>query len=59
MSDIVNLNRFRKKKARADKKNQASENRSKFGRTKTEKAKYRRDIEKLASHLNGAKREDD
>ena len=47
MSDIVNLNRFRKKKARADKDAQATENRAKFGRTKAEKA---RDIADGAGH---------
>ncbi len=58
MSDIVNLGRYRKKKARADNEKRAEENRAKHGLTKAEKAKYKRDMEKLASHLDGAKRED-
>ena len=37
MSEVVNLNQFRKAKARADKEKRASENRVKFGRTKAEK----------------------
>ncbi|MFD1158169.1 DUF4169 family protein [Roseovarius aestuarii] len=37
MAEPVNLNRFRKAKARADRKAQASENAVKFGRTKAEK----------------------
>ena len=37
MADVVNLNKFRKAKARADKEKRASENRVKFGRTKAEK----------------------
>ncbi len=58
MTNVVNLNRFRKKKARADKEKQAEENRAKYGRTKGEKAKYKRDMEKLANHVEGHKRED-
>ena len=37
MSDIVNLNRFRKAKARVKKRAQADENAVKFGRSKTER----------------------
>ena len=37
MSDIVNLNQFKKKKARQDEKRRADENAVKFGRTKAEK----------------------
>ncbi|MCW8916042.1 MAG: DUF4169 family protein [Magnetovibrio sp.] len=37
MADIVNLNRFRKAKARSDKEKRAEEKRVKFGRTKAEK----------------------
>jgi hypothetical protein len=33
MADVVNLNRVRKSKAKADKAAQAAENRVKFGRT--------------------------
>ena len=38
MADPINLNKFRKAKAKADKTQQAQENRAKFGRTKTEKS---------------------
>jgi hypothetical protein len=37
MSEIVNLNQFRKSKHRADKKKSAENNRVKFGRTKAER----------------------
>jgi len=37
MGDILSLSKARKAKARADKEQLASENRSKFGRTKAEK----------------------
>lgn len=45
MVEPVNLNRFRKQKARADKKVRADENAIKFGRTKADKdlAKARAD----------------
>ena len=38
MSEIVNLNRARKAKARAASRAQAAENRVRFGQTKAEKA---------------------
>lgn len=58
MSEPVNLNRFRKAKARADSKVKAAENRVVFGRTKAEKtlADARRD--KAARELDAKKRED-
>jgi hypothetical protein len=37
MADVVNLNRFRKRKARETAERQAEENRVRFGRSKTEK----------------------
>ena len=37
MSEIVNLNRFRKAKKNAKKRSQADENAVKFGRTKVER----------------------
>ena len=37
MAEIVNLNKFRKKKAREAAATQAAENRVRFGRTKAEK----------------------
>ena len=38
MSEPVNLNKFRKAKARAEKEQRAKENRARFGRSKAEKA---------------------
>ncbi len=38
MADLINLNRARKAKAKADKGTVAAENRVKFGRSKAEKA---------------------
>lgn len=52
MSKPVNLNRFRKEKARAEKKARADQNAAKFGQTKAEKEvvklqqdKHRRDLD--------------
>lgn len=36
-ADLINLNKARKTKARADKEGRAQENRAKFGRTKADK----------------------
>jgi len=59
VNNVVNLNKFRKKKTRKEKEHEAEENRAKHGLTKAEKSKYKRDLEKLASHVEGHKREDD
>ena len=37
MAEIINLNRFRKNKRRAEKRQEADENAVKFGRSKAEK----------------------
>lgn len=57
MAEIVNLNHFRKSKARADKRREADENAVKFGRTKVDKTleKARQDKEKR--DLDGHERE--
>lgn len=54
MTEIVNLNRFRKAKARADEKRQAAENRVAFGRTKAEKAADKAERTRTARTLDGA-----
>ncbi len=59
MSNIVNLNRFRKAKKRAEAEQSAEENRSKFGRTKSEQAKETNEAEDASRHLNDHKLEDD
>lgn len=57
MSEPVNLNRFRKEKARAEKKARADENAVKFGRSKAQKQLDRAQAEKSARDLDGKKRE--
>lgn len=58
MADPVNLNRFRKARARADKQARADENAVKFGRTKAEKDIAKARAEKAASRLDQHKRDE-
>ena len=55
---IVNLNKFRKAKAKVDKKSSASIHRIKFGRSKAEKAKEKHAEKKRNELLDGVRRED-
>ncbi len=55
MADIVNLNRFRKAKLRADEKRQAAENRIAFGRTKAEKDQTKAENKRENRAIDGAK----
>jgi hypothetical protein len=58
MSEIVNLNKARKAKAKVEAKRVAAENRVKFGRPKAETELERRRREKAEKALDQAKRED-
>lgn len=58
MTEPVNLNRFRKTRAKADARTQAVENRVKFGRTKAEKSLTEARRDKAARDLDASKRED-
>lgn len=55
MADIVNLNRFRKTKARAEDKARAAENRVAFGRTKAERQAAKAEAEREKRVLDGTK----
>ncbi len=55
MTDIVNLNRFRKAKGKADKQAAAAANRVKFGRAKAEKARDAAETGKHRDAVEGAK----
>ena len=57
MSDVISLNKARKKKTRADKDVQATQNRAKFGRTKIEKERCDAAGVDLARHIDGCKRD--
>lgn len=57
MTTLINLNKARKERAKAEAKAQAAANRAAFGRTKSEKALAAAREEKAARMLDGAKRE--
>lgn len=57
MAEPVNLNRFRKTRAKADDKARAAENRVAFGRTRAEKDLAQARREKAARELDAKKRE--
>lgn len=59
MGDVVNLNRFRKQKAREEKEARAEENRVRFGRTRAEREKARREDEQASRTLEAHRREGD
>ncbi len=59
MSNIVNLNRFRKQKNRAADKKHAAENSVKFGRTRSEKKEDAKARDDLARHVDGHQSEED
>lgn len=58
MSQITNLNRFRKQKAREDARREADANATKFGRTKAQKATEKAEADRATKHLDGVKRDD-
>lgn len=53
MSEIVNLRRARKDKARRDREIEADANRRRFGRTKSQKAAEKQDTERTRRTLDG------
>lgn len=55
----VNLNQFRKNKARAENKARADANAAKFGRTKAEKARDAAEAEIAAKRIDGHRRDDE
>jgi len=55
MPEIVNLNKARKAKVRADKEGQAAANRTRFGRTKAEKAREKAETAKRERLLDEAR----
>jgi hypothetical protein len=55
MSKVVNLNRFRKQKAKADRKKQADVNRRLHGRTKVEREREAQQKRQLTRSVDGAK----
>lgn len=58
MSNVTNLNQFRKAKARAEKRAVADENAAKFGRTKAQKRLEEAEAAKARATLEAHRRED-
>ncbi len=58
MTDIVNLNQFRKNRRRAEKNSEAENNRIKFGRTKEEREAAQTARSALDHRLDGKKFDD-
>lgn len=59
MADVINLNRARKARDKAESKTRAAQNRVIHGRTGAEKAAARIETERLNRTLDGVRREDD
>jgi hypothetical protein len=59
MAEIVNLNKARKAKAKAEAGQKAEANRAKFGRTRAEKDHEAAEQARRDALLDGAKREDE
>lgn len=57
--EIVNLNKARKAKAKADAKSKAAANRAKYGQTTAERAKAAWDKLRAERTLDGHKRDED
>jgi len=57
MADILNLNKARKARAKAQSAAKAVENRAKFGRSKAQKAADEAERARIAENLDGARRE--
>lgn len=58
MSKVTNLNQFRKKKARAEKRSGGDANAAKFGRTKAQKTLEDREAEKARRALDQHRKDD-
>jgi hypothetical protein len=57
MSNVVNLNKFRKRKAKLEKERRAETNRRLHGRTKAERARDELQKRKLETQVDGARLE--
>lgn len=55
MAELINLNKARKARARADAERQAAENRVRFGRSKAQKTQDATEAEAMRRKLDGLK----
>jgi len=58
MGDVVNLNRFRKAKEKALREAQAAANRTRYGRTKEQRAREKDEAARTIKDLEGKKIDD-
>ena len=58
MGEVVNLNRYRKQKQRAERERRAEANRARFGISKSERGKTSAERALDARRLDGARRDD-
>jgi Domain of unknown function (DUF4169) len=58
MGDIVNLSKYRKQRQRTEQAKQAAENRVKFGRSKSDRARTRSEQDRRSQELEGKRRDD-
>jgi hypothetical protein len=58
MGEVVNLNRFRKAKAKVEREAQAAANRTKYGRTRDERLRQQDEAVRTAKELEGKKIDD-
>ncbi|MDO5646618.1 DUF4169 family protein [Paracoccus sp. (in: a-proteobacteria)] len=58
MTQITNLNRFRKQKAREQARQQGDENAAKFGRTAAQRRREQDDRDRAETHLDQHQRDD-
>ncbi len=57
MGEVINLNRFRKARARSQEAKQADENRTRYGRTKEDKRRGKAESDRASKELDGKKLE--
>jgi hypothetical protein len=58
MGDVVNLNRFRKAKEKALREAQAAANKTRYGRTKEQRAREKDEASRVAKDLDSKKIDD-
>lgn len=58
MAEITNLNRYRKQKARDDKRRQGDENAARFGRNAVARAADEQDVLRQNRHLDAHRRDE-
>jgi hypothetical protein len=58
MGEVVNLNRYRKQKQRAERERRAEANRARFGAPKTERVKSAAERALESRRLDGARRDE-